>query len=241
MSNPLLKESVFEASSSAVSSGGSMTVSGTVNKSIILWAFFAAAAFFTWTHPQMFMPFVWPAIIGGFILAMICIFKKTACPFLSPVYAMAQGVALASISLIFEKSYPGIVLNAVLLTISVLICMLAAYKTGIIRATPMFKKVVILSTLAILLVYIADLLMTVFLGQGMRILSIHNSSWLAIGINLLIVVIAAFNLVIDFDLIESGARDGAPKYMEWYGAFALMVTLVWLYIEILRLLARMKN
>jgi len=236
MSNPLLKESVFR---STVSAGESMTVPGTVNKSIILWAFLAVSAFYAWTHPQVITPFFWVFLIVGFGLAMFSIFKKTASPILSPIYAICQGAVLGVISLAFEKNYPGIVVNAVLLTVSVLICMLAAYKTGIIKATPMFKKVVILSTLAIAFVYLIDLLLNVF-GAG-RFPYIHDSSWLGIGISLVIVAVASFNLIIDFDMIEDGARSGAPKYMEWYGAFALMVTLIWLYLEMLRLLGKMRS
>ena len=177
MSNPLLKDSVFR---SPVSSNEVMTVSGTINKSIILWVLLAASAFYSWTHPNVIMPLAMPILLGGFVLAMISIFKQTTSPFLSPIYAICEGLALGAISLYFEKAHPGIVVNAILLTICVLFCMLAAYKTGILKATPRFQKVVIFSTLAIALVYIMDLLLNLF-GAG-SFSYLHNSSGLSIVI-----------------------------------------------------------
>ncbi|MDR1696470.1 MAG: Bax inhibitor-1/YccA family protein [Endomicrobium sp.] len=236
MSNPLLKDDVFRG---VVRNSEAMTVSGTINKSIILWTLLAASAVYAWTHPQISAGLAYPAIFAGLILALISIFNKPASPFLSPVYAICEGMVLGYISLVSEKQYPGIVVNAVFLTVAVLFCMLAAYRTGMLRATPRFTKVVVLATLAIALVYIADLLLNVF-GAG-RVPYIHDSSWLGVGISLVIVVVASLNLIIDFEIIEHGARSGAPKYMEWYGAFALMITLVWLYLEMLRLLSKIRN
>jgi uncharacterized YccA/Bax inhibitor family protein len=236
MSNPLLKDSVF---SSPIRSNDVMTVSGTINKSIILWVLLIASAFYSWTHPNIIMPLLVPLLIVGFVIAMVSIFKKEATPFVSPLYAICEGLILGAISLSFEKSYPGIVVNAILLTICVLFCMLAAYKTGMLRATPRFQKVVVFSTLAICLVYVIDLLLNLF-GAG-SLSYIHNSSGLGIIISLVIVAVAALNLIIDFDLIEQGSQQGSPKYMEWYSAFALMVTLVWLYLECLRLLGKIRD
>ncbi|MDR2395865.1 MAG: Bax inhibitor-1/YccA family protein [Endomicrobium sp.] len=236
MSNPLLKDSVFQT---PVRGAEVMTVSGTINKSIILWVLLAASALYAWTHPAIIMPLLMPLLFGAFVLAIISSFKMDLTPFLSPIYAICEGLVLGVISVYFEKSYPGIVINAVLLTMCVLFCMLAAYKTGMLKATPKFKKVVILSTLAIALVYLIDLLMGVFGARGFNFLG--NSSGLGIIISLVIVAVAALNLIIDFDLIERGVQYGAPKYMEWYSSFALMVTLVWLYLEILRLLSKTKN
>ncbi|MDR2616322.1 MAG: Bax inhibitor-1/YccA family protein [Endomicrobium sp.] len=236
MSNPLLKDSVF---SSPIRSNDVMTVSGTINKSIILWVLLIASAFYSWTHPNIIMPLLAPLLIVGFVIAMVSIFKKEATPFVSPLYAICEGLILGAISLSFEKSYPGIVVNAILLTMCVLFCMLAAYKTGMLRATPRFQKVVVFSTLAICLVYVIDLLLNLF-GAG-SLSYIHNSSGLGIIISLVIVAVAALNLIIDFDLIEQGSQQGSPKYMEWYSAFALMVTLVWLYFECLRLLGKIRD
>jgi uncharacterized YccA/Bax inhibitor family protein len=236
MSNPLLKDSVF---SSPIRSNDVMTVSGTINKSIILWVLLIASAFYSWTHPNIIMPLLVPLLLAGFVIAMVSIFKKEATPFVSPLYAICEGLILGAISLSFEKSYPGIVVNAILLSMCVLFCMLAAYKTGMLRATPRFQKVVVFSTLAICLVYIIDLLLNLF-GVG-SLSYIHNSSGLGIIISLVIVAVAALNLIIDFDLIEQGSQQGSPKYMEWYSAFALMVTLVWLYLECLRLLSKIRD
>jgi uncharacterized YccA/Bax inhibitor family protein len=236
MSNPLLKDSIFDSS---IRSNDVMTVSGTINKSIILWVLLIASAFYAWTHPTIIMPLLMPLLIIGFAIAMISIFKKEATPFLSPLYAISEGLILGVISLSFEKSYPGVVLNAILLTMCVLFCMLAAYKTGILRATPRFQKVVIFSTLAICLAYVIDLLLNLFGGGSFSY--IHNSSGLGVIISLVIVAVASLNLIIDFDLIEQGSNQGVPKYMEWYSAFSLMITLVWLYLEMLRLLSKLRD
>ncbi|MCL2485065.1 MAG: Bax inhibitor-1/YccA family protein [Endomicrobia bacterium] len=236
MSNPLLNDSVFR---DAAKTSEAMTISGTINKSIILWALLAVSAIYAWTHPHISAGLVYPALILGFVLALVTIFKKPYAPILSPLYALCQGMLLGYLSLVFERQYPGIVVNAVFLTIAVLFCMLTAYRAGLLKATPMFYKVVIFSTFSILIVYILDLLLNLFGGGGIPYL--HQSSMLGIGISLVIVGVASLNLIIDFDIIEKSARFGAPKYMEWYGAFALMVTLVWLYLEMLRLLGKIRN
>ena len=236
MSNPLLKDSVFQ---SPVSHNEVMTVSGTINKSIILWIFLAVSAFYSWTYPAVIMPLLLPVLMGAFVLAIVSVFKKTAAPFLSPLYALCEGLVLGTVSLCFEKMYPGVVVNAVLSTVCVLFCMLASYKSGILKATPGFQKAVIFSTLAIGLVYMADLLLNVF-GVG-KFPYIHDSSTLGIVISFVIVAVASFNLIIDFDLIEKGAQSGAPKYMEWYSALSLMITLVWLYLEMLKLLSKLSS
>jgi len=236
MANPLLKNDFFERQHAGQET---MTLSGVINKSIILWVFLAVGAFFSWTNPQTVLPLMFPLIFGGLILALINIFKKTVSPFLSPVYAFVEGLILGVISLYFEKTYPGVVINAILLTVCVLFCMLAAYRSGILRATPLFMKVVVFSTLAIALVYVIDILLNVF-GAG-SFPYLHDSSLIGIAISLVIVAIASLNLIIDFELIAQASRSGAPKYMEWYCSFALMVTLVWLYLEVLRLLGKIRN
>ncbi|MDR1196406.1 MAG: Bax inhibitor-1/YccA family protein [Endomicrobium sp.] len=235
MANPLLREEVFRG----YGTQEEMTVSGTINKSIILWLFLAAGAIYSWTNPAVTFPLLWPLIVAGLILVLIMAFKTSASPFLSPIYATAEGLILGVISLYFEKKYPGLVVNAVLLTIAVLFFMLAAYKSGALRATPRFRKNVFIATVAIVIVYMIDLFMNMFLGTNFPY--IHDSGLGGICASLFIVSIASFSLITDFDLIEKGAIHGAPKYMEWYGAFVLMVTLVWLYLEILRLLAKMRD
>jgi uncharacterized YccA/Bax inhibitor family protein len=236
MSNPLLKDNVFKG---FVKSNESMSVSGVINKSIILWILLLAGAFYSWIHSSIIMPLMLPILIASFAFALIIVFKKTASPFLSPIYAICEGLALGTISLFFEKLYPGVIVNAVLLTICVLFCMLAAYKTGILKATPRFQKIIILSMFAIAFVYIVDLVLNLF-GAG-HFPYIHNSSGVGVIISFAIVIVAALNLIIDFDLIEQNANYNAPKYMEWYSAFSLMITLVWLYMEVVRLLSKLRD
>lgn len=241
MANPLLKDSVFEAGAGIVSDSNTMTVRGTINKSLALASLIIVSAIVAWSNPGISLPLMWPALLLGFILAMVCIFKKESVPFLSPLYAVCEGFVLGAISLVFERYYPGIVINAVLLTTCILFCMLAAYRAGLLKATPTFVKVVVFSTLAIAVVYILDLVLAMFGVTGISY--IHSTSlggW-GILISVFVVIIASLNLIIDFDMIERGARGRAPKFMEWYGAFALMVTLVWLYLEVLRLLAKTRN
>jgi uncharacterized YccA/Bax inhibitor family protein len=240
MANPLLREEVFEKSSqytegAIFSKQESMTISGTIGKSIILIFILAISAYYAWTHPQFAATAMMPALIVGFILSMVCIFKQSVSGIFAPLYAVCEGIVLGYISLYFNAAYPGIVINAVFLTIIVLFCMLAAYRAGILRATPRFRKMLILSMLGIFVFYLVNLIMS-FFGSSLGYFSSNSEG--AFIINLIIVVIAALNFIIDFDMIEQGAHLGAPKYMEWYCSFALLITLIWLYIEILRLLAR---
>ena len=176
--------------------------------------------------------------IGGFILAMVTVFKKTWSPVTAPLYALVEGFFLGAISAVFELKYPGIVFQAVVLTFGTLGALLAAYRSGLIRATENFKLGVVAATGGIALVYLVSMGLRLF---GKDIPLIHESGLVGIGFSLFVVEIAALNLVLDFDFIESGVEAGAPKYMEWYGAFGLMVTLVWLYIEFLRLLAKLQS
>lgn len=223
---------------------GVMTISGTVNKVGLLMLLCLASASWTWHlyfgggNPQSIMGWMWFGIIGGFIAAMVTIFVKTWAPVTAPTYAVLEGFALGGISSFFEAQFPGIVIQAVMLTFGTLGALLLAYKSGLIRVTRNFTLGVIAATGGILIVYIADLILGFF---GIRIPMIHESGWLGIGFSVFVVVIASLNLVLDFDFIERGAESGAPKYMEWYGAFGLMVTLVWLYLEILRLLAKLNS
>ncbi|MDR0822549.1 MAG: Bax inhibitor-1/YccA family protein [Endomicrobium sp.] len=241
MANPLLKEDVFQKTSDIQGSvvyserRTTMTVSGTINKSIILLLLLGASAAFAWANPAIAQVLMFPALIIGFILAMVSIFKQNLSGILAPIYAVCEGIVLGAISLYFNSAYPGIVVNAVFLTIGVLFCMLAAYRAGLLRATPRFRKVLILAMLGICVFYLINIVMSLF---GSPLGYFGSNSQGAFLINLIIVAIAALNFIIDFDMIEQGAHYGAPKYMEWYCAFALLITLVWLYLEILRMLAR---
>ena len=239
-SNPVLKEGAFAGK---VITGEAMTIQGTVNKTGLLLFFVVVAAAWTWglghsETPEAALPWMFGGAIGGFVMALVTVFKQTWSPITAPIYAMLEGLVLGGISALLERSYPGIAIQAVSLTFAVMFVMLLAYKFGIIRATRGFRLGVIAATGAIALVYLVNLVMGFFHTQ-MSFLS--SSTPLGIGISLVIVVIAALNLILDFDMIESAVRMGAPKYMEWYGAFGLMVTLIWLYLEILRLLAKTRR
>jgi uncharacterized YccA/Bax inhibitor family protein len=176
--------------------------------------------------------------IGGFIVAIITIFKKTWAPFTTPIYAILEGLLLGGLSAFIESMYPGIVLQAVALTFGTLFSLLFAYKSGLIRATENFKLGVVAATGGIALIYLVSFILGMF---GTSIPFIHENGLMGIGFSAFVVVIAALNLVLDFDFIETGAAKGAPKYMEWYATFGLLVTLVWLYIEILRLLTKLRS
>jgi uncharacterized YccA/Bax inhibitor family protein len=239
--NPVLKEKAFAGS---IPTGEVMTIQGTVNKTGLLLLCVVVTAAWTWglghsQEPTAAVPWMLGGLIAGFILAMVTVFKQTWAPITAPIYALCEGLVLGGISAILDKSYPGIAVQAVGLTLGVMFVLLLAYKFGIVRATRGFKLGVIAATGAIALVYAVSMLMRLFGAGGISVL--YSSSPLGIGISLFIVVIASLNLVLDFDMIETAARVGAPKHMEWYGAFGLMVTLIWLYMEILRLLAKMRR
>lgn len=240
--NPALNKKTFTNLSS--SGADRMTLHGTANKAALLLLILVATGSLTWAKaiaaPSMegVVPWLIGGAIGGLVVAMITIFKKTWAPFTTPLYAAFEGLFLGAISALFERMYPGIVMQAVMLTAAVFFGLLFAYKTRIIRATENFKLGVFAATSAIALVYLVSIVLGLF---GVRMPFLHDSGPIGIGISLIIVVVAALNLVLDFDFIEEGAEKGAPKYMEWYGAFGLLVTLVWLYLELLRLLAKLRD
>jgi uncharacterized YccA/Bax inhibitor family protein len=235
--NPALKGDVF-GGVHAESPANAMTVSGAINKSFLLIVLLVFSASFVWSRPQAAAVFLFPSLITGFIIAMVTIFRKEYAPVTAPIYALVQGVVLGTISSFFEASYPGIVIQAVALTISVFICMLLAYRSGLIKVTESFKLGIIAATGGIALLYFASIILSFF---GVNIGFIHSSGPMGIGFSLFVVVIAALNLVLDFDLIKKAAEYNTPKFMEWYCSFALIVTLVWLYLEILRLLAKTRS
>lgn len=235
--NPALKGDVFRASS-VVGDDSVMTIQGAVNKTMLLLAIVIAGASITWSNPAGFIPYMWPLIIGGFIVAMVTIYKKEWAGVTAPVYAIVEGLFLGVISSLFERTYPGIVIQAVTLTFGTLFSLLIAYKSQMIKVTQNFRLGIVAATGGIAVIYFFSIIMGFF---GISIPFIHESGLIGIGFSLFVVVIAALNLVLDFDFIERGAEAGAPKYMEWYGAFGLMVTLIWLYMEILRLLSKTRR
>ena len=241
-SNPALNSQIFQGEHAAL--GESMTLDGTVNKTGILLVCAGASAAWAW-HVFMqtraaasVLPLMWIGLLGGLVFAMITIFKKTWAPVTAPVYSLLEGLALGSISSVLELRYPGIAMQSVGLTFGTLLILLVAYRSGLIPVTQKFRLGIVAATGAIMLLYIAEFVLGFF---GIHFSSINGNGMIGIGFSVVVVIIAALNLVLDFDFIESGVRAQAPKYMEWYGAFGLMVTLVWLYIEILNLLAKVRS
>jgi uncharacterized YccA/Bax inhibitor family protein len=242
--NPVLSNKTFDGFPGLANQENTMTVGGTVNKTGVLLVCVLASAAWTWSrfftgHPSAVMPYLVGGGIVGFVLALITTFKMSWAPFTAPLYALAEGLVLGGLSAMLESQYPGIAIQAVAMTFGTLACMLLAYRAGVIRATERFKLGVIAATGAVVLVYLVSWLLSLFGFHGFAFL--NGNGLIGIGVSLVIVSIAALNLILDFDLIESGSQRGAPKYMEWYGAFALMVTLIWLYIEILRLLSKLRS
>ncbi|MBU2540813.1 MAG: Bax inhibitor-1/YccA family protein [Candidatus Omnitrophica bacterium] len=235
--NPALNTNAFKAVR-RLDAATSMTINGTVNRTFILLFLLVMSANFVWQRAAQASGLMILGLIGGFIVAMVTVFKKEWAPVTAPVYALLEGLALGGISAIFEMQYPGIVIQAVFLTFATLFSLLFAYKSGLIKVSENFKLGVVAATGGIALVYFATIILGFF---GVSIPFIHSSGPIGIGFSLFVVVIAALNLVLDFDFIEQGSKLGAPKYMEWYGAFGLTVTLIWLYIEILRLLVKSRR
>jgi uncharacterized YccA/Bax inhibitor family protein len=240
-SNPVLSEKRFEG---VAAFGERMTIQGTVNKTGILVLLAIASAAWTWhlffeSHdPAAVAPYLLVGTIGGFVCALVTVFKKEWAAVTAPAYAVLEGLALGAFSSILELRFPGIAIQSVSLTFGTLLVLLLAYRSGLIPVTQNFRLGIVAATGAIMLFYLLQIVLGFF---GVHFTSINSSSPIGIAFSVIIVGIAALNLVLDFDLIENGARMGAPKYMEWYGAFGLMVTLVWLYLEILRLLTKLRG
>ena len=239
--NPALNANTFSSMSAPIQTTERMTIEGTVNKTAFLGVVLCLTAAFTWgqyVETQTIGAWHWIGLIGGLVTAIVLVFKKTAAPILAPVYAAFEGLFLGGLSAMAETYYPGIVMQAIGLTFGVLFALLAAYRSGMIQATENFKLGVFAATGGIFLLYMVSWVMSLF-GYGIPF--IHEGGLLGIGFSVFVCVIAALNLVLDFDFIENGSEHGAPKYMEWYAAFGLTVTLVWLYIEILRLLMKLQS
>ena len=244
--NPTLTEKIF-STTVADQQEGVMTARGAMNKFGFLFLMVIAGAGFTWHlfdqgKEQLMMPLMFTGMIGGLVVALVITFKRSWSGYLAPLYGLLEGLFLGAISAIlnaaFAQKYPGIIMHAVGLTLGVGVAMFLLYNFRIIKATERFNSVVMTATLGIAVFYLIIWVLRLF-GVQMEVMSFNNGSLLGIGISLFVVVIAALNLIIDFDMIEKGAEMGAPKYMEWYCAFGLMVTIVWLYIEMLKLLSRL--
>jgi uncharacterized YccA/Bax inhibitor family protein len=231
---------IFEKVGSVAPGAGVMTINGTITKTGLMLLLVIAAAAYTWNlvvgaDPGRAGILTAVGAIGGFVMALVTVFSPKSSPVTAPVYAILEGLFLGAVSAMINASYPGVAFQAVLLTIGTLFTMLFLYRSGRIRATPRFRKGVMMATGAVFFAYLISWVMSLL---GMPMGFMHSSGPIGIVISLVIIVIAALNLIMDFDFIEKGSQAAAPKYMEWYGAFGLMVTLIWLYIEFLRLLSR---
>ena len=242
-SNPALKEDIFRAEAQLVFDTPTMTVQGTVNKSLVLLGLVVLCAGYVWylsgsRDLQSLTPLMMGGAIVGFVSALAVLFKKQWAPVLAPVYAVAQGFFIGGVSVTLESFFPGIVIQAVGLTFGTLFCLLGAYKSGWIQVTDKFRMGLLSAMGGIAVLYLCSFVLRLF---GMPLSFMSGSGVFSIGLSLIVVVVAALNLVLDFDAIESGAKQGAPQYMEWFGAFGLMVTLIWLYMEILILLSKLSG
>ena len=244
--NPTLSEKIFNGTISNVS-GDTMTVRGALNKFGFLLLMVIGGAAYTWhlyieLKPDTMMTLMWVGLIGGFITALVICFKPIWAPYLAPAYGILEGFFLGAISVVINdalsKKYPGIVTQAVGLTFGVALAMFLLYYFRIIKVTQKFRSIIFTATAGIGLFYLITIVLKLF---NVNLPFMYDASPLGIGLSLFVIAIAAMNLILDFDMIEKGAEAGAPKYMEWYGAFGLLVTIVWLYIEILRLLSRIAS
>ena len=247
-SNPALGQNTFSnlaaQPGSLIDVQDRMTLNGTVNKTGLLLLCSIATASWTW---HMFLPdrditnvapLMMLGLIGGFIVAMVTTFKKQWSPVTAPIYALLEGLVLGGLSAMLELRYPGIAIQAVSLTFGTLFVLLIAYRSGWIQVTQKFRLGIIAATGGIFVFYMLEMILGFF---GVQFMSVNGNGIIGIGFSLIVVAIAALNLVLDFDFIEQGVQYGAPRYMEWYGAFGIMVTLVWLYLEILNLLSKMRS
>jgi len=242
-SNPALGEKTFQNLQPALAAEGRMTINGTINKTLILLVLTLVPAAWVWDKfykggAEAVSSWIMIAVIAGLVVAMATIFKKTWAPFTAPLYAVIEGVVIGGISAIAEAQFQGIVFQAAALTFGTLLALLVAYRTRVIKVTERFRLGVVAATGGIFVVYLISIVLGFF---GINVPFIHSGGTIGILFSLFVVVIAALNLVLDFDFIERGSAEGAPKYMEWYGAFGLIVTLIWLYIEFLRLLTKLRQ
>jgi uncharacterized YccA/Bax inhibitor family protein len=241
-SNPALNDQVFRGEGAAF--GAAMTVQGTVNKTGILLLCTVATAAWAWNiflhshSAQAVGPLALVGVIGGLVFAFATIFKKTWAPVTAPIYALFEGLVLGSVSAILEVRFPGIAIQAVSLTFGTMVALLLVYRSGLIRVTDNFRTGIFAATGGIAIFYLIEMVLGFF---GVHFTAVNGNGAIGIGFSVFVVIIAALNLVLNFDFIENGARAGAPKYMEWYGAFGMMVTLIWLYFEILQLLSKLRS
>jgi uncharacterized YccA/Bax inhibitor family protein len=244
--NPTLSEKRFTDSVSGSAGYEVMTVRGTLHKFGLLFLVLMSTSFYSWVqfdNGANVVPMIWIGAIGGLVVALILMFKKHWAPFLAPVYALLEGLFLGAVSAMYNYTFaetaPNLVMNSVLLTFGVCAAMYLLFSSRIIKVTNTFRSIMLVATAGIAIFYLIAMVLRM---TGVAELSfIHEGTTFGILFSVFIVAIAALNLILDFDMIEKGAEAGAPKYMEWFGAFGLMVTIIWLYLEILRLLSKISS
>ncbi len=245
-SNPSFNDKTFSVSGVRAGFGEVMTVNGTIMKTVILLLCAVLTAGWTWNRFSATQDagemggYIGIGAIGGLVVALVTVFKKNWSPVTAPLYALLEGLFLGAMSAMFELRYPGIAIQAVALTFGTCFCMLMAYRSGLIKVTQKFTLGVVAATGGIAVFYLISMVLSLFHVSALTSF-VNGNSTISILFSLFVVGIAALNLVLDFNFIEQGAAQGAPRYMEWYGAFGLMVTLVWLYLEILRLLSKLRS
>lgn len=242
--NPTLSEKSFKQTE-YIDYTNSMTVRGTLNKFGFMFLMVLGTAYYSWKEYATggnVQPLIWTGALGGLVVALVIMFKKEWSLYLAPLYALLEGLFLGAVSAYYNDAFaakaPNIIMNAVGLTFGTVIAMYLLYSFKVVRATQKFKAVIVTATAGIAIFYLIALVLRMF---GIQMAFLHEGSTFGIGFSLVVVAIAALNLILDFDMIEKGSEAGAPKYMEWYGAFGLMVTIVWLYLEILRLLSKLSS
>ncbi len=236
-SNPFLSEKNFSSTLDAhVMQEELMTVQGAINKTLTLTALLVATSAISYLYPNPVFLIV--GIVGGLIAVLFASFKPTASPIAAPAYALFEGLALGAISAMYAAQFPGIIVNAITSTIGILFAMLMIYRSGVIKVDDRFRTGVMMATFGVFIVYMIDIVLSFF---GIHVPMIHEGGTFGIIFSLAVIAIATMNLLLDFDQIERGAQSGAPKYMEWFSAMGLLITLVWLYLEILRLLSKVSR
>ncbi len=242
--NPTLTEKVFQGSM-ATNYTETMSLKGTLNKFGFMLLMLMGSAYYSWKEfagGGNVQPLIWTGLIGGLIVALVITFKKEWAPYLAPAYALLEGLFLGAVSAYYNEAFatkaPGIVMNAVGLTFGTAIAMYLLYSFKLIKATERFKSIIFTATAGIAVFYLIAMVVGFF---GVHMAFLHEGSLMGIGFSLVVVAVAALNLILDFDMIEQGTAAGTPKYMEWYAAFGLMVTIVWLYLEIIRLLSKLSG
>lgn len=237
--NPFMKEDAYRSSANGpldsgfITASERMTVQGAVNKSFILFGLMllTSAASFVYAHPML----MWVGAIGGLVAVLVAVFKPHLSATVAPIYALLEGLFVGTITAVYGGAFGGgIIFNAIALTLGLLFTMLFIYKSGLIKVTSKFRMGVMMATGAVFLVYMLSMVLGFF---GIQVPYLHQGGTLGIGISVVIIGIASFNLLLDFDNFEKGEQFGAPSYMEWFSAMGLLITLVWLYIEVLRLLS----